>query len=111
MDVNEGGPDPDTGDAEVVRVRPALEVPPLAAWWIIAAGMVVAMLFFFTDHVLRATLACGGSLVLAAVLRIVLSPDRAGGIVVRSRFIDAATLLVLAGAVLLSGFTLDLGPR
>lgn len=102
----EGG-DEDT-DA---RSRPALDVPPLAAWWVIAAGIVVGLLFVLTDHVLRATAVFGATLVLAAVLRILLSPDRAGGLVVRSQFLDALTLVVLAGLVLLSGFTLDMTPR
>ncbi len=107
----DGQPSQTTSDDDVVPVRPALDVPPLAAWWLIAAGLVVGMLFFYTDHVLRATLACGGSLVLAAALRVALPESRAGGIVVRNRWVDVATLLLLAAAVLVSGFTLDLGPR
>jgi len=91
--------------------RPALDVPPLAAWWIIAAGIVVAMLFLLTDHVLRATVACAGSLLLAAVLRLTLPGARAGGIAVRSPLVDTVTLVVLALAVLGSGFSLDLTAR
>ena len=91
--------------------RPALDVPPLGAWWLVAAGLLAAMLFFLTDHVLRATTALGATLVLAAVLRLSLSRDRAGGIIVRGRVVDAVTLLLLAALVVASGFTLDLSPR
>ena len=94
-----------------VPTRPALDVPPLAAWWFVAAGLLAAMLFFLTDHVLRATTALGATLVLAAVLRLSLSRDRAGGIIVRGRVVDAVTLLLLAALVVASGFTLDLSPR
>lgn len=93
------------------QARPALDVPPLAAWWVIAAGIVVGLLFVLSDHVLRATAVIGATLVLAALLRIVLAPDRAGGLVVRSRALDALTLVVLAVLVVVSGFTLDMSPR
>lgn len=91
--------------------RPALDVRPLAAWWIIAAGILVAMLFLLTDHVLRATVTCGATLVLAAVLRVALPGSKAGGIAVRGPLVDVVTLVVLALAVLVSGFTLDLTAR
>lgn len=91
--------------------RPTLRVRPLAAWWFIAAGIVVSMLFLLTDHVLRATLACSGSLLLAAVLRLALPGSKAGGIAVRGPLVDTVTLVVLAVAVLVSGFTLDLTAR
>lgn len=91
--------------------RPALDVRPLAAWWVIAAGLLVAMLFLLTDHVLRATVACAGALLLAAVLRVSLPGSKAGGIAVRGPLVDVITLVTLAVAVLVSGFTLDLSAR
>ncbi|MBA4083440.1 DUF3017 domain-containing protein [Janibacter terrae] len=91
--------------------RPALDVRPLAAWWLIAGGLAVALLFILTDHVLRATLACAGSLLLAAVLRVTLPGSRAGGIAVRGPLVDVVTLVVLAVAVLVAGFSLDLTAR
>lgn len=97
-------------DGDVPR-RPALDVPPLAAWWVIAAGIAVGLLFVLTDHVLRATAVIGATLVLAAALRLVLSPERAGGLIVRGRVLDALTLVALAMLVVLSGFTLDMTPR
>ncbi len=91
--------------------RPRLVVRPLAAWWVIAAMMAVGMLFLLTDHVLRATVTCAAALVLAAVLRVTLPGSRAGGIAVRGPAVDVATLVVLAVAVLVSGFSLDLAAR
>lgn len=105
-EVADGGSEDDA-----VPRRPALDVPPLAAWWVIAAGIVVGLLFVLTDHVLRATAAIGATLVLAAVLRLALSPERAGGLIVRGRILDALTLVVLATLVVVSGFTLDMTPR
>ena len=89
---------------------PALDVRPLAAWWVIAAGVVVGMGFLLTDHVLRATVACGGTLLLAAVLRVTLPGSRAGGVAVRGPLVDVVTLVVLAVAILVVGFSLDLAP-
>lgn len=108
---SEEDPPGGTGTEETMPVRPALDVRPLAAWWIIAAGVVVAMLFLLTDHVLRATVACAGSLLLAAVLRLALPGSRAGGIAVRGPLVDVTILVTLAVAVLVSGFTLDLTAR
>lgn len=103
--------EPDEAEETPGPTRPTLRVRPLAAWWLIAAGIVVSMLFLLTDHVLRATLACAGSLLLAAVLRLALPGSKAGGIAVRGPLVDTVTLVVLAVAVLASGFTLDLTAR
>ena len=94
-----------------VPARPPLDVPPLAAWWLVAAGVTVGMLFLATDHVLRATLCLGGSLLLAAALRLTVRGSTMGGIAVRGPLVDVITLVVLGAAVLVSGFTLDLTAR
>lgn len=104
----------DQGEQEqrsTAPVRPALDVRPLAAWWLIAGGVTAALLFILTDHVLRATLCIGGSLLLAAVLRVTLPGSRSGGIAVRGPLVDVVTLVVLAVAVLVAGFSLDLTAR
>ncbi|QOK22046.1 DUF3017 domain-containing protein [Janibacter indicus] len=94
-----------------VPARPPLDVPALAAWWVVAAGVAVGMLFLATDHVLRATLCVGGSLLLAALLRVTVRGSTMGGIAVRGPLVDVITLVVLGVAVLVSGFTLDLSAR
>lgn len=108
----------DSGSGEQVRdedvppqVRPALDARPLAAWWAIFAGVVIALLFILTDHMLRATLSLGGVLLVAAVLRVSIPGSKAGGIAVRGPLIDVLTLVVLGVAVLVSGFSLDLTAR
>lgn len=100
------------GDGEDLGpTRPRLDVRPLAAWWIIAGIMALGMLFLLTDHVLRATVTCAAALLVAAVLRVTLPGSRAGGIAVRGPVVDVITLVVLAIAVLVSGFVLDLSAR
>lgn len=107
----QGGQEEPTDEHDPGPTRPQLDVRPLAAWWAIAAVMVLGMLFLLTDHVLRATVTCAAALVLAAVLRVTLPGSRAGGIAVRGPVVDVITLVVLAVAVLVSGFILDLGAR
>ena len=102
---------PSEGEDGPPAIRPPLDVPPLAAGWVVAAGVAVAMLFVLTDHMLRATTTFGGTLALAALLRLTLSEDRIGGLAVRGRWVDAITLMVLSGAVLASGFAVDLAAR
>lgn len=86
-------------------------MPRLAAWWIFAVGVVGAVAFGATAHPLRATYAFTAALVVAGVLRALLSPPTAGGLVVRSRVVDVLTLSVLAVAVGVIGQTMNLHPH
>jgi hypothetical protein len=74
----------------------------------LAAGVVVALVFVATDHMWRATGTLALTLLGAAVLRVVLPVEGAGGLVVRRTAIDVAMLVLLAVAVALIGFNLDL---
>ena len=87
--------------------RPPI-VRGLRAWWLPVAGLMVALAFVATDHMLRAGAAFGGSMLLAAALRAFLPESLAGGLVVRQRWLDVAMLVIGGVAVLLSAFTLDL---
>lgn len=80
----------------------------LGAWWLLAAGLAVAMGFVATDHMWRATAMLSLSLLLAGVLRLTLPTQAAGGLVVRRPVLDAVTLISLGVVVAVSGFTLDL---
>ena len=60
--MSEEGGGQDVGGGPPASVRPALDARPLAAWWLIFAGLVVGLLFVLTDHMLRATLTLGASL-------------------------------------------------
>lgn len=92
-------------------LRPPIAVAPLRAWWIVLAGLLVAMLFILTDHMLRATVSLAGTLLLAAAFRLVLSPEQAGGVVARGKVTDVGVLVTLGVLVLISGFSLDLTAR
>lgn len=107
--------EPEMEIVEEPAVLPTEVRPPttksLGLWWVVAVGAVVAMGFVWADHMLRATTALGGSLLIAAIIRTVAPQDRAGGLVVRSRVFDVIIFVVFAVAVLASGFTLDLRSR
>lgn len=105
-----GAEETSVGD-EPAQVRPALDARPLAAWWVVLAGLVAGLLFVLTDHMLRATVSVGGVLLLAAVLRVILPGSKAGGIAVRGPLVDLVVLVGLGVAVLVAGFTLDLTAR
>ena len=98
--------------AELAADHPSEPRPPivsgLRAWWLPVAGLVVALAFVATDHMLRAGASFGGSMLLAAGLRAVLPESLAGGLVVRQRWLDVAMLTLGGIVVLASAFTLDL---
>lgn len=118
MSQPESKPEPPDELLELSRyARVPADLPPeprppivsgLRAWWLPMAGLLVAMAFVATDHMLRAGASFGGSMLLAAGLRAVLPESIAGGLVVRQRWLDVAMLVIGAGVVLASAFTLDL---
>ena len=83
----------------------------LGAWWLVVAGLVVGILFSATDHHLRATVTLSASCLLGAVLRAFLPAERAGGLVVRRRWLDVLTLVVLGVAVGAIGRSMNLHPH
>lgn len=99
------------------KVRPSEPEPrpPIVAhlgiWWLIAAVAASGIAWAATDHMLRATLSLGGACLAAAALRLVLPPERAGGLIIRSRGLDVLLLVVLGAAVLFAGYALDLRAR
>lgn len=96
------------------RIPPSGQPPitkRLSAWWVLAFGVVLALVFVATDHMWRATGTLSGTLVLAAALRRLLPQESAGGLVVRRPWIDVASLLMFAVVVAALGFTLDLRVR
>jgi hypothetical protein len=85
-------------------------IPTLGLWWVMAAGLAVGLLLAYLDHLRRAGIALAGVLVVAALARAVLPEERIGGLVVRSRLFDVATLLVLAAALTVVTLALKLSP-
>lgn len=86
-------------------------VARLGAWWGVAAVLASGIGWALTDHMLRATVSIAAACVMGGVLRLVLPPARAGGLVVRGKAFDVALLWVFAGVVLVAGFALDLRAR
>jgi hypothetical protein len=87
-------------------------VPPrLGVWWVVAVGLVGGVAVMFFGSVRTGGFVFAASLLLAGVLRLVLPAGRAGGLVVRSRLVDAGTLLGLGVFVTAIVATLDLTPR
>lgn len=102
-------PPPTEGPSDGVRVEPRPPiVSALGLWWLLALGLVVGMAFIATDHMWRAGASVAASLWLAAWLRASFPEERAGGLVVRSRWLDVAMLVTAGVLVALSAFTLDL---
>lgn len=93
----------------VTETRPPV-ARGLGLWWA-AAVLLVLALVLATQRLLWGSVLLAVTLGLAAALRLALPEDRVGGLVVRTRAVDATMLLLLAGAVLLSALTLDLTPR
>lgn len=99
------------------QAHPPHKLPPsgkpiitryLNAWWVLAAGMVLSLAFVATDHMWRATGTMSLTLVVAAVLRVALPTEKAGGLIVRRTVLDVVTLVGLAVIVAVIGFNLDL---
>lgn len=108
LELSRYGPVPPDVPLDVApEPRPPI-VSGLRAWWVPLAGLLLALGFVVTDHMLRAGASFGGSMLVAAVLRAVLPESMAGGLVVRQRWLDVAMLTVGGVLVLVSAFTLDL---
>ncbi|KAB7743655.1 DUF3017 domain-containing protein [Nostocoides sp. F2B08] len=102
------GPVPDPGSAvATAEPRPPI-VSNLGLWWLLAIGLVVALLFVATDHMWRAGASFACSMWLAAAIRAFYPDERAGGLVVRQRWLDVAMLVIGGILVAVSAFTLDL---
>ena len=81
------------------------------ALWLVAAGLISGLVLIGLDHVRRGGLIIAGTMLAAAVFRLVLPSARAGGLVVRSRIGDVVFLLCAAVALFAIVIALDLRPR
>ncbi|APB01422.1 DUF3017 domain-containing protein [Nocardia seriolae] len=74
---------------------------------LVAAVLVVAVVFLAWDRWRRGTFFFGGATLLAAALRLVLPTDRAGLLAVRSKAFDVAWLTVLGVAIIVLAKTIS----
>jgi len=85
--------------------------PRLGWWWVAAPVLLAGVVFFLFDEVLLAGYTIAAGLGLAALLRLVLPTARSGGLAVRSRGVDVATMAILGVALAFITSVLDLRPR
>jgi hypothetical protein len=78
-------------------------------WPIITVGVifVVAFALVVTDYWRRGSLLIGIGVGVAAVLRLILSDNRAGLLVVRGRIFDFSTMALVSAAVIYVAWTID----
>ncbi|MEO6143669.1 MAG: DUF3017 domain-containing protein [Dermatophilaceae bacterium] len=84
---------------------------PFGALWLVAAALISGMALIGFGQVRPGGLLVAGTLVAAAVLRLLLPRARAGGLVVRSRVTDVLFLLGMGLALFVIVIAVDLRPR
>ncbi|MGB5951595.1 MAG: DUF3017 domain-containing protein [Ornithinimicrobium sp.] len=72
---------------------------PLGAWWVLPAGLLISLGFLIGGGLRSFGYAVSLTLLVAAVARLLLPHGRAGGLLVRTRPVDVAMLVVLAIAI------------
>jgi hypothetical protein len=84
----------------------------LGVWWFVALVVAGGLLTIALGHVrLGGQIMCGG-FVVGAFLRLVARPARkAGGLTVRSRWLDVVVLLSLGIGLLIASATVNLNPQ
>ena len=85
--------------------------PRLGWWWLAAPVLLLGVVCFALDEVQLAGYTIAAGLGLAALLRLVLPTAHSGGLAVRSRGVDVATMAVLGLALAFITSVLDLTPR
>ena len=88
-----------------------MTAPRLGWWWVAAPVMVLGVVIVPFDEVRLAGVVIAAGLGLAALLRLVLPTARSGGLAVRSRGVDVATMAALGLALAVITSVLDLSPR
>lgn len=81
---------------------------PLGVWWVGVVGLAVAGVLLVTENLRLYGYAVGVTMAVLALLRAVLPDSRAGGLVVRARWVDVAAMALLGGTVAILASTLRL---
>lgn len=100
-----------TGSGPAPRQRRAANWghQPLGLWWALPLGLAVTLWMLFRNGVEPAGYTLAGTLGVAALLRLVLPREMAGGLLVRSRAWDVFTLVFLGAGVAIATATLPAG--
>lgn len=88
-----------------------MTAPRLGMWWLAAAAVCAGVAVIALDRLRLGGYILAGALALGALLRLLLPAALSGGLVVRSRVADVATMTVLAALLALATAVLDLRPR
>ncbi|GAA5158310.1 DUF3017 domain-containing protein [Ornithinimicrobium tianjinense] len=96
------------GDDPEAEVRAAAPRQPLGLWWLAVIGLALAGLLLVTSNLRAYGYAVGVTLAVLALLRATLPEPALGGLVVRQRWTDVATLSFLGSAVAILASTLRL---
>jgi DUF3017 family protein len=84
------------------RARLPAHLPVAAVFTVVAVGMVRVL----TQHWREGAALLGGALLLAALLRVLLPPDRAGLLAIRSRPVDVLVYLGFGGSLVVLALTI-----
>ena len=101
----EHGPLEDDPEAERRAASPRQLLGP---WWVGVVGLGVAGVLLVAENLRAYGYAVGVTMGVLAVLRAVLPESRAGGLAVRGRWLDVATMALLGVAVAVLASTLRL---
>jgi hypothetical protein len=88
-----------------------MTAPRLGWWWAVLPVLLLGLALMALHHVRAGGYVLAGAVGLAALLRLVLPTSRSGGLAVRSRAADVATLVALAVGLAVVTRVLDLRPR
>jgi Protein of unknown function (DUF3017) len=83
----------------------------IGALWLIVAALILGLAVIGFGQVRLGGLVIAGAMFVAALVRLMVPPARAGGLVVRSRPVDVIFLLGMAVALFVIVIALDLRPR
>lgn len=80
----------------------------LGIWWLIAFVVAAGVLVMAAGELRLGGQVMGGAFILAGVIRLVRTPRKAGGLTVRSRWMDVTILFLLGIGILVASATVKL---
>ena len=87
-----------------------MTAPRLGWWWVATPVLVLSVIAYSRGEIRLAGYLMAAGLGFAALLRLVLPESRSGGLAVRSRLVDVATMALLGLGLAVITSLLDLRP-